>query len=176
MISAAAKRIDGGSSGSRPTGSGTGKKQPLVPVKPTKPVKSTAKPAAKVTPMPTARKVAPWQRADEDDDGLTDGGEGHEVERGANAVLHTTDPRGRRSAAFPDINISATARRLGVTTAHLAKVLAGVNRPSIDLALKIAEALGTDLYSVIALYKSQTTVTEVPGKKRAVKKAPKKRK
>lgn len=89
--------------------------------------------------------------------------------RGPGAVQHS-DTRGRRSTTYPDLNIGATARLLGVTKGHLAKVLAGENRPSIKLALKISVALGISLTDVIALYKmeeSQETKTK-PKQKRAV--------
>jgi transcriptional regulator with XRE-family HTH domain len=61
---------------------------------------------------------------------------------------------GRRSPRFPDINISATARQLGVTKSHLSKVLLGLHRPSMKLAMGIAAALQKDIYWVASLYKS----------------------
>jgi len=79
-----------------------------------------------------------------------------EYERGEDAVLHAGATRGRRSGQFPDLNITATAARLGVTKSHLAKVLTGVNRPSIELAVRLAAALGKDVNYVIGLYKYKT--------------------
>ena len=104
---------------------------------------------AKANPM----RRAPWDPPPEETDPPAE-------ERGDDAVLHSGDTRGRRSRDFPDLNITATARRLGVTKSHLAKVLAGQNRPSIDLAMKIAEALGKDLNYVVGLYKSKRSSEE----------------
>jgi DNA-binding XRE family transcriptional regulator len=71
--------------------------------------------------------------------------------RGPAAVQHRDGARGRRSALFPDLNITATAKELGITKSHLAKILSGRNKPSLDLAQKIADALGKDLAFVAAL-------------------------
>ena len=72
-------------------------------------------------------------------------------ERGDDAVQHSGVTRGRRSKLFPDLNITATADKLGITKSHLAKVLSGKNKPSFELAVKLADALGKDLLFVAAL-------------------------
>jgi len=100
--------------------------------------------------MPEAENVAPrvaqWDRPVplDDEEGRV---------RGQGAVVHAGETRGRRSRLFPDVNISATAAKLGVTKSHLAKVLSGENRPSVELAQKIAEALGVEITYVLALYR-----------------------
>lgn len=68
-------------------------------------------------------------------------------QRGPLAVQHngSTSARGRRSERFPDIHITRTAKLLGITKAHLGKVLAGTSRPSYSLLLKLADVLGKDL-------------------------------
>jgi hypothetical protein len=88
---------------------------------------------------------APWEQLPDEETVIE--------ERGELAVLHAGPARGRRSTEFPDLNITATAQRLGITKSHLAKVLSGSNRPSIELALRIADVLGKDVTYVIALYK-----------------------
>jgi DNA-binding XRE family transcriptional regulator len=76
------------------------------------------------------------------------------IERGEDAVLHRDHlrrGRGRRSILFPDLNITATAERLGITKSHLAKVLTGQNKPSLALAKKLADVLNVDLAFVALL-------------------------
>lgn len=97
-------------------------------------------------PMASPRRPAPWPRKPELD-------ELEPEQRGERAVLHGEATRGRRSTAFPDLNITATAKQLGVSKSHLAKVLAGFHRPSITLAIRLADVLGKDLMYVAALYK-----------------------
>lgn len=80
-----------------------------------------------------------------------DAPESDKPERGSNAVQHDGETRGRRSKLFPDLNITATAAKLGVTKSHLAKILSGANRPSLTLAKKLADALQKDLTFVVAL-------------------------
>lgn len=101
------------------------------------------------TPQP--RKVAPWQSPEDEAE--------PKPERGQAAVQHGEEQRGRRSVLFPDLNITATANRLGITKSHLAKVLKGQNRPSIELAQKIAEALGKDLQFVASLFHNKSGET-----------------
>ena len=74
-------------------------------------------------------------------------------EYGDGAVLHRAGDLGRRSEIFPDLNITLTAEKLGVTKSHLSKVLEGVNRPSVELAVKVALMLGKDLNFVVGLYR-----------------------
>lgn len=89
---------------------------------------------------------APWAPLPDDED--------EKPERGDSAVLHADGvKRGRRSQDFPDLNISATAEKLGVTKSYLAKVLSGYYRPSMSLALKLCDVLGKDLNYVVSLYK-----------------------
>ena len=91
------------------------------------------------------------------------------VERGEKAVLHKDHQRqgrGRRSILFPDINITATADRLGITKSHLAKVLTGQNKPSFELAKKIADVLQVDLAFVALLSHNVDAVQKAPRTKR----------
>ena len=88
--------------------------------------------------------IAPWPRLPEPEP---------EELYGENAVLQIGP--GRRSRNFPKLNIGATAEKLGVTKSHLAKVLEGISRPSVELAVKVAEMLGKDLNFVVRLYKQK---------------------
>jgi DNA-binding XRE family transcriptional regulator len=96
----------------------------------------------------TLLRRVPWESPEEEDEPAL-------PPRGPNAVQHGDETRGRRSNRFPDLNISATAKRLGITKAHLAKVLAGRSRPSIDLGLRLAKVLNRDLTFVASLYNNQ---------------------
>lgn len=89
--------------------------------------------------------------------------------RGPGAVQHE-GTRGRRSTRFPDLNIGATAERLGITKAHLAKVLGGDSRPSMALALKLANVLNKDLPFVASLYNNEEVPANGTTKKKARKK------
>lgn len=104
------------------------------------------------------RKVAPWQSPEDEPE--------QKPVRGESAVQHGEEPRGRRSNLFPDLNITATAERLGITKSHLAKVLKGQNRPSIELAQKIADALGKDLQFVASLFHNRSGETSKPKPKK----------
>ena len=118
---------------------------------PNEPIKRPSR-ASRPTPEHTPARHATWERLPEQDK--------PECERGEEAVLHVGATRGRRSDQFPDLNITATAARLGVTKSHLAKVLSGINRPSIELAVRLAAALGKDVNYVIGLYKPKETRTK----------------
>lgn len=94
-----------------------------------------------------APRIAPWEPPPdppEPDPGSM---------RGPGAVQHGGEKRGRRNPSFPDINITATAANLGITKSHLAKVLSGENKPSIDLAIALARVLGVPIEQVVGLYK-----------------------
>lgn len=101
-------------------------------------------PSRSMPPPVSVRRIAPWPAIEEEDDSA-------KPERGPDAVQHSEETRGRRSRLFPDLHITATAAKLGITKSHLAKVLAGQNRPSLDLAKRIADALQKDLTFVVAL-------------------------
>jgi DNA-binding XRE family transcriptional regulator len=90
---------------------------------------------------------------------------------GDGAIRHTTETRGRRSASFPQLNITDTAKQLGVTKAHLAKVLSGINRPSMKLAMDLANILGKELTFVASLYTMEKSRTRKPVKKIRKKKS-----
>jgi plasmid maintenance system antidote protein VapI len=113
---------------------------------------STRRKAATSTKRRTAAapqvRKATWQRPADYD-------EIPQPTRGRHAVQHGGEQRGRRSAKFPDLNISATADRLGITKSHLGKVLAGTSRPSAELILRLAEVLDQDANYVLSLYKSR---------------------
>jgi DNA-binding XRE family transcriptional regulator len=120
---------------------------------------STKRSKATVKPMP-GTDAAAQPNADATRRPLWDGPVEDEPETGwqygSSAVLHPTERTGRRSTRFPGLNITATAAKLGVTKSHLAKVLSGINQPSISLALKLAEVLGTSLDVVIGLHQGRT--------------------
>jgi transcriptional regulator with XRE-family HTH domain len=101
----------------------------------------------------------PWESPEEEEEPAL-------PPRGPDAVQHGDETRGRRSNRFPDLNISATALKLGITKAHLAKVLAGRSRPSIDLGLRLAEVLGKDLTFVASLYNNKRVAKTTHSKKR----------
>lgn len=90
----------------------------------------------------------PWDSPEEEDEPAL-------PPRGPNAVQHTDETRGRRSNRFPDLNITASAKKLKITKAHLAKVLSGQSRPSISLAIRLAEMLGKDLTFVASLFNNE---------------------
>lgn len=98
--------------------------------------------------QPQPPRLSPWPSLD-----IPDGeDEIAAPARGPDAVQHPkTGGRGRRSALFPDLNITATAENLGITKSHLAKILSGKSMPSMKLALKLTEVLGKDLAFVAAL-------------------------
>jgi transcriptional regulator with XRE-family HTH domain len=60
---------------------------------------------------------------------------------------------GRRSEQFPDIHMGAVAERVGMSRAYLSAIINGGRRPSMDLAIKIAEVLGITVENVAAMYK-----------------------
>lgn len=123
--------------------------------------KQSAKKAAaakKVTPKKLTWNIEP-EPEDEVDAALL----------GELGVQRAGSTRGRRSLQFPDVNISATARKLGITKSHLSKVLLGVHRPSMDLAIAIADALGKDLYWVASLYKKESRETKSESRPRKKK-------
>lgn len=105
------------------------------------------KPPVIMTALPP-RKRADWPKPPASDYEP----ENEPQRRGERAVLHGEATRGRRSKEFPDLNITATAKALGVSKSHLAKVLAGFHRPSVSLAVRLADVLGKDVMYVIALY------------------------
>lgn len=61
-----------------------------------------------------------------------------------NHVRHD-DPRGARSPVLPDINRSEVARQVGMSRAHMSKVLAGKARPSADTLIALAKLFGMDV-------------------------------
>ena len=115
-------------------------------------------------PVAHVRRIAPWPRPEEADPDA-------KPERGDDAVQHGAETRGRRSRLFPDLNITETAKKLGITKSHLAKVLAGQNKPSLDLAKKIADALQKDLTYVVALsdnsFRQDEPAEDKPKKRKA---------
>lgn len=46
---------------------------------------------------------------------------------------------GRRSRLWPHVNFSAVARSVGVSHSHLCNIVAGRQRPSLKVALELAE-------------------------------------
>lgn len=71
------------------------------------------------------------------------------------SVIRAADTRGRKSERFPTVNLTTVAKQVGCTRSHLSKILLGQNRPSIDLAEKIAIVLGRDVNWVASLYKKE---------------------
>lgn len=120
--------------------------QPITPMTP--PESDPPKPPGKASkPRPKghlAPNIKPWPALPPRED--------QPPLRGPDAVQHEGETRGRRSRSFPDLNISATASRIGVSKSHLSKILAGGTRPSVDVAVRLAAAMGVDVATVIDLY------------------------
>lgn len=59
-----------------------------------------------------------------------------------------------RSMKTQNVSQVELAKRTGVTRPHLNRVLNGVNLPSLELAAKIAEAIGVPLSDLVATRQS----------------------
>ena len=70
-------------------------------------------------------------------------------------VLHEEggERRGRRHALAPEINITETAAKIGITKSHLSKILSGLNRPSLPVAINMSHVLGCTVEDVLKLYR-----------------------
>jgi transcriptional regulator with XRE-family HTH domain len=51
----------------------------------------------------------------------------------------------------PGLRVRETARRVGISAAHVSKILAGHRQPSLDVARRIAKACGMSLQSLVDL-------------------------
>lgn len=81
------------------------------------------------------------------------------------AVLHHDgERRGRRSKSHPILNFRATAEIVGISRSHLAKILDGVNRCSLSVAVRLAEALGITPAAIDALYKPKPKLKSTKSK------------
>lgn len=47
--------------------------------------------------------------------------------------------RGRRHALWPDLHCGEIAKRVGITRSHLSNILSGKSRPSLKVAIALAE-------------------------------------
>jgi plasmid maintenance system antidote protein VapI len=124
--------------------------------------------AKRKSPISRPIRKAPWPSPPEEEDE-----EAALTSLSPDAIVHTpSENRGRRSLRFPHLNITATARELGITKTHLSKVLSGQSRPSIKLALQLTGVLKRDLLYVISLYNNGDNQSELSlGNKASRKKA-----
>lgn len=51
----------------------------------------------------------------------------------------------------PGLRVRATARKAGISAAHVSNVLAGKRRPSLDVAKRIAKACDMSLQALVDL-------------------------
>jgi transcriptional regulator with XRE-family HTH domain len=58
------------------------------------------------------------------------------VKHAANRTGNLANPR------FPNVNITQTAKQLGMSKSYLSKVLRGTCRPGLEAALRISRSLG----------------------------------
>lgn len=93
-------------------------------------------------PKTPPRRIAPWLRPEEEEDTPA---------FGPGAVLRTGKTPGQKNRLFPELDIGATARNLGISRPYLAGVLSGKTSPSLRVAVKIADALQKDLSYIAAL-------------------------
>ena len=52
------------------------------------------------------------------------------------------DPRGRRSAVRPDLELNIVAEKIGIVPSYLSCILTGKKTPSMEVAERLAEVLG----------------------------------
>jgi hypothetical protein len=69
---------------------------------------------------------------------------------------HQPSDRGPRHARFPEINVSATGRLHGISTAQLSRLLNGENSPSLKSLFLLSAILKLPVEEVAEMYKTRS--------------------